>query len=192
MNADAGGQSEARLLDAVEVAVVVFDRDGKVVLANRRARDDLPRSASRSTTTALFTHSFELVDEHGELLPTAEFPAVRTLRTGEVLANFVMGLRSSGRGTAWVMIGDVAGLAPTTGPITAVICTFFDITEQRNAQQALRDVGGAVPAPGRERGRRGVPGHGGPVAAVRVREPGDRVGARLRGGGVLRQPEPRS
>ena len=57
--------------------MVVFDRDGKVVLANRRARDDLAaigevdRRRRRSSRT-----SFELVDEHGELLPTAELPSV--------------------------------------------------------------------------------------------------------------------
>ena len=111
MNADAGGQPDARLLDALEVAVVVFDLDGKVVLANRRARDDLAVIGESIDDDGAFTYSFELVDEHGELLPTAELPSVRTLRTGEVLTNFVMGLRSSGRGTVWVMVG--------TSPVSA-------------------------------------------------------------------------
>jgi len=137
VNADAGGQPDARLLDALEVAVVVFDRDGKVVLANRRARDDLAAIGESVDDDGVFTYSFELVDEHGDVLPTAELPSVRTLRTGEVLTNFVMGLRSSGRGTAWVMVGTSPVLADD-GAVTGVICTFFDITEQRNAQQALR------------------------------------------------------
>jgi diguanylate cyclase (GGDEF)-like protein/PAS domain S-box-containing protein len=131
--------TDQQLLDALEVAVVVFDRKGQILLANQRAQDDLsilgewPEYEGR-----LFTHPFDLVDERGLPLEPADVPAARTLRTGETLSGFVMGVGSTGYpGTVWLTVA-TQPLRDEDGTMSGVICTFFDITPQRNAQTALR------------------------------------------------------
>ena len=70
-----------QLLDALEVAVVVFDIDGRILLANQRARDDLALLGDpREYEGSLFTQPFDLVDEHGQPLTPDDVPTARTLR----------------------------------------------------------------------------------------------------------------
>jgi diguanylate cyclase (GGDEF)-like protein/PAS domain S-box-containing protein len=128
-----------QLLDALEVAVVVFDRDGKVLIANRRARDDLAILGDPlGGESGLFEHDFELLDEHGRRLAATDLPSVRTLRTGEVLESFVMGVRSRLESdTIWITVA-TKPLTDDHGDISAVICSFFDITAQRRAEERLR------------------------------------------------------
>lgn len=128
-----------RLLDALEVAIVVFDVEGKILFANQRAQDDLgvlgePVAGARG----LFTHGLDLIDEDGEPLAVDDIPSARTLRTGESLSGFVMGARSGAYpGTVWITVA-TQPLFDDTGEINAVICTFFDTTSERRAQRALR------------------------------------------------------
>ena len=129
-----------RLLDALDVAIVVFDVDGKILRANQRAREDLAFLDDRPgrEDQGLFEHGLELVDEHGRPLAVADIPSVRTLRTGETLSGFVMGARSAAfAGTVWITVG-TQPLRDESGAIAGVICTFVDITTERDATSALR------------------------------------------------------
>jgi diguanylate cyclase (GGDEF)-like protein/PAS domain S-box-containing protein len=128
-----------QLLDALEVAVVVFDIDGRILLANQRARDDLALLGDpREYEGSLFTQPFDLVDEHGQPLTPDDFPTARTLRTGETCSGVAVGVRSDDfPGTVWLTVG-TQPLRDDTGAITAVICSFFDTTAARRVERALR------------------------------------------------------
>ncbi len=128
-----------RLLDALEVAIVVFDVEGRILLANDRARSDFAVLGEPSEyEDHLFTHAFDLVDEHGVRLAVADIPSVRTIRTGEALSGFAMGVRSSEHpGTVWLTVA-TQPVRDDEGTITSVICTFCDMTPQRRAEAALR------------------------------------------------------
>ena len=87
---------------------------------------------------SLFTHPFDLVDEHGAALKVADIPSVRTLRTGETLSGFVMGVRSSEYpGTVWLTVA-TQPLRDDDDEIMGVICSFLDTTTERRAERALR------------------------------------------------------
>jgi diguanylate cyclase (GGDEF)-like protein/PAS domain S-box-containing protein len=136
---DPVGLPADRLLDSLEVAIMVFDRDFKVVVANRRARDELGAIGESIRGDEPFRYSFQLVDEHGIEFPRAALPTVRTLQAGEVISDFLMGLRSDGQqGTFWVTVG-TAPIFADDGSVSGVVCTFADVSEQRNTQEALRE-----------------------------------------------------
>ncbi|HEY3671023.1 MAG TPA: diguanylate cyclase, partial [Acidimicrobiia bacterium] len=128
-----------QLLDALEVAIVVFDVEGQILLANQRAQEGLAVLDSTPIgTSSLFRHGLELVDEHGERLAPADIPSVNTLRTGETFGGFVMGARSTGYlGTNWYSVTTQA-MRDDDGTITGVICSYIDTTAERRAQTALR------------------------------------------------------
>ena len=141
MNPDAEAQQRFEaLLDSVGVGVVVFGLDGKVASANLRAREVFnfpivweeniervrhrPRGARRGRQRRL-AHD--------------EFPAVKTLETGESIANVVIGARARGQDRiTWVLCGAHQLRDPDTKVATGVICTLVDITEQRASQDAIR------------------------------------------------------
>jgi diguanylate cyclase (GGDEF)-like protein/PAS domain S-box-containing protein len=124
------------LLDALEVAVVIFDPHGKILLTNRRAREDLDL-LGLGAERGLYAHGLELLDEQGRRLAPTEIPSVRTLRTGEAITGFVMGARSRGDSSIiWISVAT----RPFSGDrdeIRGVICSFYDITELRTAQAAV-------------------------------------------------------
>jgi diguanylate cyclase (GGDEF)-like protein/PAS domain S-box-containing protein len=137
VDSDAIGQPDERLLDALDFAVMVFDQQGKVVVANRRARAALDAVGEPMPLDGRFASDIELVDERGNALSGSELPYVRTLRTGEVLNDFVLGARTPTQGTVWVNIG-TSPMRADDGSVSGVICSFLDVTEQRNAQQSMR------------------------------------------------------
>jgi len=131
------GYPTAELLDVLGVAVVVFDRSGAVLLANRRARKDLAILGDSFGGRGLFDTGLEIVDEHGAPLQRKAVPALRTLRDGDSLDNFVMGARLPGdHGVVWITV-NTRPFHDADGGVAGVICSFVDITEQRKAQRAL-------------------------------------------------------
>ena len=59
MASDSVGLPDHRLLDALGVAVVVFDRGGKVLVANRCARDELAAAEERWLTLEMLREEIE-------------------------------------------------------------------------------------------------------------------------------------
>ena len=127
----------AQLLDALEVAVVAFDREGRVLLANRRAREEFERMGESVTVEGAFTTPLDLIDAHGQPIRGRDVPSIRTLRTGEVLRDFVMGVRVGDAPVEWSMVST----SPVRDPddsIVGVICAFTAVTQQRRAEEAVR------------------------------------------------------
>jgi diguanylate cyclase (GGDEF)-like protein/PAS domain S-box-containing protein len=126
------------LLDALDVPVVALDRAGRVLAANRRARDELAKLGGSVTGAGLFEQPIELLDEYGQRLRGRDIPPMRTLETGEVVRDFVMGVRVGTHPLLWAMVGTSPLRDPEDGSITGVVCTFVEVTEQRSAEAALR------------------------------------------------------
>ena len=53
--------------------------------------------------------------------------------------NVPLGLRGANGDTRWVLVEHAnRSSTPTTTPLSGVVCTFVDFTEQRDAQEALQ------------------------------------------------------
>ena len=139
MIGDPVGVSIELLLDALDIAIVVFDREGRILLANDRARADLAVLGDLAAgDRTLYDHGLELIGEDGRPVALRDMPSVRTLQTGETLTGVVMGARSRTQpGTVWITVA-THPLRDDHGVITGVICSFIDTTKQHNAQRALR------------------------------------------------------
>jgi diguanylate cyclase (GGDEF)-like protein/PAS domain S-box-containing protein len=126
-----------QLLDALEAAVFVFGHDGRLLFANRRARRELEAYGEPYAPEQPFAGGLEFLDQSGRPLEPHELPPVHSLRTGAVLTDFIMGVRSRTR-------PDITWYAAATQPlvddgeIAGVIVTAFDVTAQRDVEAALR------------------------------------------------------
>ncbi len=138
MSATEPAVTHEQLLDALDIAVVAFDRKGRVLVSNRRARDAFGMLTASVSEADLFHTRLDFVDERGDLLVPDEIPSMRTLRTGEVLRDFLMGVRIPNGEIYWTLVGTSPVRDPVQGSITGVICTFVEVTEQRRAEVALR------------------------------------------------------
>jgi diguanylate cyclase (GGDEF)-like protein/PAS domain S-box-containing protein len=136
---DLGFVSEA-LLDSLDIAVIVFDRDGRIVQANQRARDgfSLFSQVLMDRVDATSAADLQLMDAVGALIDIDELPWMRTMASGDPVDAFVMGVRSEhNRSTAWVSVTSRPRV-DDDGKAIGAICTFFNITAERETQAALR------------------------------------------------------
>jgi diguanylate cyclase (GGDEF)-like protein/PAS domain S-box-containing protein len=138
---DAAGIPFRRLLEGLGVAVAVVDRDGTVQMANRRARTILgflaEWTAASAAGGAAAGSGVEVIDEHRSPIAPDALPLARTLRTGSAESNVPLGLRRTDGALIWVLASTEPLAEPDHPGSTFVICTFVDVTEQRNAQEAL-------------------------------------------------------
>jgi diguanylate cyclase (GGDEF)-like protein/PAS domain S-box-containing protein len=128
-----------QLLDALEVAVFVFDRHGRILSANHRARRELDRFGEPYERHGMpFASGLVFLDQHGAVLGEEELPPVRALRDGTVLTGFVMGVRSSSHPEVVWYTATAQPLVGERGEVEGVIVTAFDITGQRDLHAELR------------------------------------------------------
>ncbi len=126
------------MLDALEIAVVALDQQGRVLAANRRARDEFAKLGESVSEDGFFVKPLEFTDEHGDRLRGHELPTTRALHEGVVLRDYLMGVRVAGAPLVWVSVGTSPVRDGDDDSITAVICTFVDVTEQRRVEAELR------------------------------------------------------
>jgi diguanylate cyclase (GGDEF)-like protein/PAS domain S-box-containing protein len=128
-----------QLLDALEAAVFVFDRAGQVIFANRRARRELDAFGAPDPVEGdAFVAGLQFLDHDGRPLTNAELPPVRSIRTGTVISEFVMGVRSTNHPDVRWYAAAAQPLRDPDDAITGVVVTAFDVTGQRDVQVALR------------------------------------------------------
>jgi PAS domain-containing protein len=118
-----------QLLDALEVAVFVFDRHGRILFANRRARRELDVFGEPFERQGMpFASGLVFLDQSGEVLEDEELPPVRALRDGTALNDFVMGVRSDSHPDAKWFTATTQPLLGERGDIVGVIVTAVDVT----------------------------------------------------------------
>ena len=124
------------LLDALEEGVVLIAPDGAILTTNPSAQRilDLPETGA----TVMDWHP---LDNDGKPLPDERRPHVITRRTGAPCTGVEIGLRRADGGITWLSKSTRAiGPAPPYG----VVCSFVDVTERREAEQALAQAAAEI------------------------------------------------
>ncbi len=137
--ADAGDVDEARaqlmaVFQGMAEAVAILDHD-RLILAN----DTFVRT--HGVGAGYYTDvmgSIEVRSMTGELVPVDEWPSSRALR-GEAVHQVELQLRRTDTGRSWIGSYSAAPVRNANGDIVQAVLTMRDITEQKRAEQALRE-----------------------------------------------------
>ncbi|MBT3199934.1 MAG: response regulator, partial [Phycisphaerales bacterium] len=82
---------------------------------------------------------WSMLTEEGAAAPGDEHPSMITIRTGKPIRNTVRGVFSEDKGKIrWLLINTEPITDSATGQLEEVLTTFYDITDQRRTEQALR------------------------------------------------------
>ncbi|MBS2026978.1 MAG: PAS domain S-box protein [Deltaproteobacteria bacterium] len=132
------------VVDALDEGVVVIAADGSLVMANRSARKLLDRRGRAQEGMAGWRAEIEYVREDGARCPDAELPIALALATGQSQPATVLGMRSTLDGKVhWYSAH--ARVIPAADPAQRqVVCSFFDLTEQRAAEGNARALAAEV------------------------------------------------
>lgn len=135
--------SEARfrgLVRDVPVGVVVQDSEGRVALANPKARELLGLTEAELLGKTSYDPAWNVVDEDGRVLQGSEHPIPRAIATRQAVRDAVVGIQRPGGGERiWLLVNADPEFAED-GTLLQVLCTFSDISERKAAELRLQQA----------------------------------------------------
>ena len=128
------------LVREMDVGVVLQGPEGEIQFANQAAQEmfGIPLETVRGKTSAEL--DLIAIREDGTEIPYALRPAPRAICTGKTIKNEVIGWRRRGSEQVLWVLGNVVPIRGKDGKIAGAINTFTNITERRQAEDALRQL----------------------------------------------------
>ena len=135
-------ESEERyhsMIIAMQEGVIFQDANGVILTCNASAERMLRLSADQIIGKTLLDPSWQTIHADGSPFPGDTHPAVLTLRTGQPLSNVVMGIHKPDGVLTWLSINSQPLFHAGASSPYGVVVTLADITDRRQAEQALRE-----------------------------------------------------
>lgn len=143
-------------VDAMVEGVVMQSAEGLICAANKQALDTLGLTFDELRGRASDDARWSVVSEDGSALPCSDHPINQARVLNRSFRDVVIGVHRPDGEFRWLSVNASPAELDGPGRPRGAICTFIDITERREAQQALR--------------REHALFDGGPVVAIRWRE----------------------
>jgi PAS domain S-box-containing protein len=134
-------ESERRhraLIQAIPAAVIVHDTDGKVALSNAAARELLGSVEEPFSGKSPGERACRLLQEDGTAIRPDAHPVNRVLTTGKPVRNRVVRVINPAAGHPRWAVLNTDPVLDAQGDVQAAVVTFLDVTEQRRAEESLR------------------------------------------------------
>jgi PAS domain S-box-containing protein len=126
------------LLTNLDAGIVVHAPDTSILMNNRRASELLGLSNDQMKGRMSFDPGWKFVNENQDPLPIEEYPVNQVAATREPFENEILGvIRPPDNDLAWLTVNGFPVL-DTQGKLTEILICFFDITEKKKAEEALR------------------------------------------------------
>ena len=135
-------ESEERyrsVIGALAEGVVLYDTAGSIIACNASAERILGLAAEQMRGRTSIDPYWQAIHEDGKPFPSEVHPAAVSLRIGQPCANVVMGVHKPSGELTWISINSQPLVRPGEQQAYAVVASFYDITERRWAEEALRE-----------------------------------------------------
>mgnify|MGYP001119827871 CR=1 FL=1 len=128
------------LTENLQSAVALVDEHGAFVIVNSSFRRifQIPTDANILNINNRDWSQWKVFDEQGALLEVDEHPARKAALTGRAVKNHLVRVEAPGSMQSKWLLVSAAPILGAGGSIQRLICTYYDITERRAAEEALR------------------------------------------------------
>jgi len=133
-------ESEARyrsVITAMTEGIVLQQADGKIIACNASAERILGVSRNEMMSQTAAERNWYTIHSDGSFFPQEMHPAIVTLKTGQPQTNVVMGICKP-TGIVWISVNSQPLFDTNAAIPSAVVASFTDITELKQAEFALR------------------------------------------------------
>lgn len=127
------------IVTAMSEGIVMQDAEGRIIACNESAERILGLSRDQMMGLTSFDPRWQAVHEDGSPTTGHDHPIVITQRTGQPRSNVIMGVHRPDGSLVWVSVNTQPLCRPGERLPYAVVASFTDITQQRQAKIALRE-----------------------------------------------------
>ena len=117
--------------------LVVYNRDGKVVIWNPAAEQILRITSEQFQMGDPSQLPWDIIDEDGQSIPLENYPARVCLRTGVPQTGVIIGARLSSKDIRWLKINVKPVFIDGSDRPDKVVSTFLDVTVEMNGRRQL-------------------------------------------------------
>lgn len=131
-------ESEERYRSVIAAAaegIVLQHVNGEIFTCNDSAEEILGLTADQMMGRTSLDPRWRAIHEDGSPFPGETHPSMVTLRTGEPQTNVTMGVHKPDGSLTWISINTRPLFQPNQTQPFAVVASFFDITERKQAEE---------------------------------------------------------
>ena len=132
------------MVGALVEGVVIQDAQGTILTCNASAERILGLSREQMLGRKSIDARWHAVHEDGSPFPGEAHPAMVSLRTGLPLFDVVMGIHRPDGRVNWISVTTTPLVEPGAGKPFAVVSSFYDVTERRDAYRAMRGTAAEI------------------------------------------------
>lgn len=134
-------ESEERyrsVVSSMNEGVIIRDSDGVIVACNSSAYRILKIKPKEAIGKKVIREDWKIIDVHGEIFKTENYPAHITLRSGESVHNLIIGIFNNENGKpTWISINSEPVKINYNSAPSGVVSTFMDITHLKEIENEL-------------------------------------------------------
>jgi PAS domain S-box-containing protein len=135
------------MISVLQEGVVLQYANGTIGACNPSAERILGLTADQMMGWTLIDPDWRLIHEDGSPFPAETHPAICTLRTGQSYADVVMGIVKTDESVIWIRIHAYPLWRDDVTTPYAVVVSFSDVTQYKEAEHALRKTSGSATTP---------------------------------------------